>query len=108
MGVVKPKYQYGGSTPSNGDIEETGVKKISFADFMYDDVNSGEYTQKFAKLFKADYDYMSSIGELGDVKDYNGYVKYLMKQGEFDHKMNQQYKELISSVAYFTIILPLI
>ena len=48
MGVVKPKYQYGGSTPSNGNIEVTGVKKISFADFMYDDVNTGEYTQKFA------------------------------------------------------------
>ena len=108
MGVKSPLPQCSETTPDNSGIRETGVNKITFDDFMYEGKNGGKYIQKFEGLFKADYEYMSSIGELGDIKDYNGYVKYLMKQGEFDHKMNQPYKELISSVADFTIILPLI
>ena len=76
---------------------------------MDENTTGGEYRKKFADLFKTDYEDLvnkKAFGENPDVKDYDGYVDFLVKQGEFDHKMNQPFKQFISGVLDLTIVKP--
>ena len=74
--------------------EEFEVDKIKFEDFMDEGLTGGAYRKKFADLFKADYDDMVKkkiFGKDDGANNYDDYVDYLVKQGEFDHKMNNPF-----------------
>jgi len=78
---------------------------------MDEGLTGGAYRKKFADLFKTDYDDMVKkkiFGKDDGVNNYDDYVDYLVKQGEFNHKMNKSFKQFIPGLLDITIIKPLI
>ena len=90
---------------------ERVARKLKFKDFIGGGKVGGKYREKFIELFKEDYENISKSIKENDkngVLSYDKYIEYLIKDGEFDHKVNQPFKSFVSGLLDLTIIKPII
>lgn len=83
--------------------------QLTFEDFMKENDDIGGLARnKFAELFKVQYDNAVASGNIQSDVDYDKYVEALIKEGSFDHTIDTKVASFISDLLDVTIVKPIL